>query len=265
MLNHLVHDFAVSPVSGIGWAFAGCESIVISFGATATSGLAHPGFLSTVRVHNGEAIFRTINNLLHPVVSDRDRDVVVGPTAQIIFGAQELNDIWMVTTHDAHVGATAEGTLLDGFGTGAECINKRKRAGCASAGAGDDVTIRAQARKTETGTAAGLLNQGDVLQSVEDLLNGVFNRQHETCREHAHGTASVHQRGRVRHEGAGGHQLIKALGPLIADGFAELGIFRTGNCGCDPPKKTFWSFVDFASDFIFGEVAIFEHSPGVFG
>ena len=56
------------------------------------------------------------DQLPHELLRDPYGEVEIGELAQVLLDVDEIHDIGMVDTHDAHVGTPAEGTLLDRIG-----------------------------------------------------------------------------------------------------------------------------------------------------
>jgi hypothetical protein len=54
------------------------------------------------------------------------------------------------------------------------------------------------------------VNERLVLERVEDGFEGIFHRKDKTGRELLQRTAGIHERGRIREKGAGGHQVVKS-------------------------------------------------------
>ena len=85
-------------------------------------------------------------------------------------------------------------------------------------GAVHHVVVRAQAREGEAGAAAGLVDEGGVLDGVEDGLHGVADGQDEAGGELAQLAAGVHEGGGVGQELEARHELVEGLLPLLDGG-----------------------------------------------
>ncbi len=90
-----------------------------------------------------------------------------------------------------------------------------------------------------------------------------MHRQDEAGRQKAQLAAGVHKGGRVGHELAGGHQVVKALFPRLPLRFvAAVSELDIGYGPCDPPKELAGRF-DTLAGLILLEVAGLKDSAGV--
>jgi hypothetical protein len=158
---------------------------------------------------------RIAQKLIHPCVGDLHRDVVVVELGEVLLGVQELQNVGVMNVHHPHVGAPAEGPLLDGVGRLAEGFPERDRSRRRPTRALDVVAGGTQLVESKPGPAAGLLDDGRVLDGIKDVIDAVPHRQDEACAEHAHLPAGIHQRRAVGHEPAADHQFVETLLPLV--------------------------------------------------
>ena len=149
---------------------------------------------------------------LHEGVGEAHGDVEVGEALGVHLTGDELLDIRVVHPQDAHVGAAAGAALLDGLGGHVEDVHEGNGPGGHALGGHDRVVGRADAGEGEAGAAAGLVDQGGLLDGVEDGLDVVLDGQHEAGGELAQLPAGVHQGRRIGHEAEAGHHLIELLG-----------------------------------------------------
>ena len=119
--------------------------------------------------------------------------------------------------HHPHVGPATKRPLLNRVGRLGKRAPKGDRAAGRAARAAYIVAGGAQFVEGKAGSAAGLLNQGRILDRVEDLVDAVAHRKYEAGAEHPHLSPGVHQRRAVGHELAADHQRIKPLLPLAAN------------------------------------------------
>ena len=145
--------------------------------------------------------------------------------------------------------------------------HERHRARRHAHGGADDVVLGTQPREAEAGAAARLVHQGHGPEGVVDaglaVGQGVVHRKDEAGGELAQGTTRVHERGRVGHEHALGHEVEERLGQGLdrTFGCAVLPVrFRYGTS--DTPEQGCGRF-DRLAGFVAQEVALLEHRDGV--
>ena len=115
---------------------------------------------------------------------------------------------------DAHVGAAAGAALLDRLGGGVEHFEERDGAGRHAHRGADAVAAGTQAGEGEAGAAAGLVDDGGLLDRFEDAGDAVRHRQDEAGGELLDFAAGVHQRRRVGQEVEPLHEGEKTVFPL---------------------------------------------------
>ena len=170
----------------------------------------------------------------------------------------------MVHPEDAHVGAAAGAALLDGFGGHVEDVHEGNGAGGHALGGHDRVVGRADAGEGEAGAAAGLVDQGGLLDGVEDGFDVVLDGQDEAGGELAQLAAGVHQGGGVGHEAQARHHLIKLFGDGVHVGLGVV-VPVDGGDGLRHAAEHLLGRLRGLALFVLLQVAFFQHDHGVGG
>ncbi len=215
------------------------------------------------RIVDHVCVLRVRAEGIHPHIRNLHGDVVVGELGEIFLGVEELQDVGVMNIHHAHVGTATESALLNRVRRLAEGAPKRDGPAGRTAGAADIVTGGAQFIKSKTGTAAGFLNEGGVLDRIENLVDAVAHREHEARAQHAHFPTRIHQGRTVRHETAAHHQLVESILPLAAYiGVIGVQALYIGNRPCDTTKEVARGFRDPAL-LVLLQVPCFQDALGV--
>jgi hypothetical protein len=151
---------------------------------------------------------------LHEVLGDGDGDVEVGQRAHVRLEGDELLDVGVSHREDAHIGAAAGAALLDRLSGGVEHFEERDGAGGDTHRGTHAVPARTQAGEGEAGAAAGLVDDGGLLDRFEDAGDAVRHRKDEAGGELLDFAAGVHQRWRVGQEVELLHEGEKTVFPL---------------------------------------------------
>ena len=173
----------------------------------------------------------------------------------------ELLDIGMVDPEDAHVGAAAGAALLDGLGRGVDDLEEGDGAGGDALGLADEAALGPEAAEVEARAPALLVDEGGVLDRLEDRVEGVLDRQDEAGAQ-AHAAAGAGEGRAVGQEVAAGHGPEEGLGVFLAVGLVLLG---GGDVGRDAAEEVFGGLVDELAFLVLQEVAGLEDLEGVFG
>ncbi len=197
----------------------------------------------------------------HEGVGDGDRDVEVRDRRPVELHLDEFLDVGVVDAEDAHVGAAARAALLDGLGGGVDDLEKGDRAGGDALGLADEAALGPQEAEVEARPAALLVDEGGVLDRVEDRVERVLDGQDETGGQ-AHAPAGPGQGGAVGQEVAGVHGLEEELGVLLAVG---LGLLGGGDVGRDAAEEVFGGLVEEIALLVLQEVAGLQDLQGVVG
>ena len=113
-------------------------------------------------------------------------------------------------------------------------------------GAEDEVVLGTHAREREAGAAAALVDEGGVLDGLEDRVHGVADGKHEARRELAELAPGVHERGAVGQELEVGHQPVERVLPLLDRGGGVVEAFGLGDGVGDAPEQRFGGLLDLA-------------------
>ncbi len=148
-------------------------------------GLTRPGIYERIRT----AFF----NGLHEIIGNRYRDIEIGELSCVAFAGDELQNVRVVHSKDAHIGATTGSPLLDSFGGGVEYAHKGNRSRCHPVSRGDNGIARPQAGERKTGAAAGLVDKRGVLIGLKNLLHGITDRQDKAGRQLSQGPPGIHE------------------------------------------------------------------------
>src|SRR5512143_1717974 len=154
--------------------------------------------------------------------------------------------------------------LLDRFGGRVEHGHEGDRAGGDSLRRADDVGVRAQAGEGEAGPPAALVDEGGVLDRLEDRFHRVLHREHETRRQLLKLAARVHQRGGVGEEVQPEHHGVERLRPPehhLGEG-AVVEAFRQGDVVRHPGRHLLGGFEGVPLHPLL-EVAALQHRSGV--
>ena len=201
--------------------------------------------LAIVRVD--KVVVLTLLHGLHELFGEPHGQIEVRELALNLLGVDEVEDIGMVDAENAHVCAAPLAALLNLLSRGVEYAHKRNRAGRHAASRADTAVAGTQTGESEAGAAAGLVNHGRILHGVKDALDGVIDRQHEAGRQLAYVSPRIHERGRVREEAAGDHELVELDGKFLGRirGFFVV-LFHLGDGRSHTPEEFFGALLVFA-------------------
>ena len=197
----------------------------------------------------------------HEGVGDGDGDVEVRDRGPVELHLDEFLDVGVVDAEDAHVGAAAGAALLDGFGGGVDDLEEGDRAGGDALGLADEAALGAQEAEVEARPATLLVDEGGVLDRVEDRVERILDRQDETGGE-AHAAAGAREGRAVGQEVAAVHGLEEELGASLAVG---LGLLGGGDVGRDAAEEVFGGLVEEVALLVLQEVAGLQDLQGVVG
>ncbi len=167
----------------------------------------------------------------------------------------------MVDPQDAHVGAAPGAALLDGLGRGVDDPEEGDRARGDALGLADEAALGPEAAEVEAGAAALLVDEGRVLDGVEDRVQRVLDGQDEAGAE-AHVAAGAGQGRAVGEEVAVHHDPEEGFGPALPVGRALLG---RGDESGDAPEEVGRGLVEELALVVFQEIAGFQDANGVGG
>ncbi len=129
-----------------------------------------------------------------------DRNIKVGQRVLVVLGVNETQNVRMRDAHHAHVGAPTHATLLHRVSGRVEDVHERHGTAGYAVGCADHRATRSQLFKSETGAAAGLMNDRCVSRRLHDPGDRVRHVQYKAGRQLAIGLAGIHQAGRVGNE-----------------------------------------------------------------
>ena len=118
----------------------------------------------------------------HELVRCRHRDVEVLQKSRLLLGLDELQDIGMIDPQDAHVRAPAAASLLDNISGRIEDAHEGYRAAGHSARGRTTSFFGPQPGEGEARASSALVDEGHVLQGVEDARQRVLHRKDEAGR-----------------------------------------------------------------------------------
>ena len=201
----------------------------------------------------------------HKIGIDRYRYVEVDQGLAVFLGPDEPQDVGVVNPQDAHVGAAAGTALLHHVGGGIEGADETDRTAGDASGGADNVTLGPEPAEGEARPAPALVDQRRLLDLGEDLVKGVFNRQHETGRELLQLPAGVHQSRRVGQQLQSPHHVVKTVfGGLAFSLRCAVVEVRLGQIDRHPAEQAVGVFQDVAVP-VLGEVPPPEDHLRVFG
>ena len=118
----------------------------------------------------------------HELVRCRHRDVEVLQKSRLLLGLDELQNIGMIDPKDAHVRAPAPASLLDHISGRIEDAHEGDRAAGHAAGSSHHIVLGPQPGEGEARASPALVDEGHVLQGVEDARQRVLHGQDEAGR-----------------------------------------------------------------------------------
>ena len=183
------------------------------------AGLFLSGFFTGERVT--DRVEAVLGDGPHELVGYGYGDIEISEALAVPLHGDELFDVRMVDPQDPDVGAPPRAALFDRFGRGVDDPEERYRARGDALGFADEAPLWSQEAEIEARSASFLVDEGCILDGVEDRLHGVLDRQDETGAE-AHVSAGPGQGGTIGQEVAVFHDLEELLRPFPA-GRAFLG------------------------------------------
>ena len=200
----------------------------------------------------------------HEGLGKTNGDVEVGNLLGVVLAGDKVHDIGVVHPENAHIGPPAGAALLHRLGGGVEDLHKGDGAAGNTPGGVYRGALGPQPGEGKTGAAAGLVDQGGVLDGVEDVLHGVLHRKHEAGRELSQRTAGVHEGGGVGEKVQAGHQVIKEFGRGRHIG---LGVEARIGCGdrVRHPVKKLVHRLNRLSVLVTDQIAPLQDGAGIFG
>ncbi len=169
----------------------------------------------------------------HELVGHGDGDVEVGQAPAVPLHGDELLDVRVVDPQDADIGAPPGPALLDGLGRGVDDPEERDRARGDALGLADEASPGPERAEIEAGPAAFLVDEGRVLDRVEDGVHRILDGQDEAGAE-AHAAPGPGQGRAVGEEVPVHHDLEESVGPAAPFGRA---LFGPGDEPGDAPEK----------------------------
>lgn len=142
-----------------------------------------------------EFVVRAPFHCVHKRFRQADGQIEVVELILFLLGVDELEDVGVIHTEDAHIGSSPLPALLNLLGGRIEDFQKRNRTGSHAARGSHPAVARTQARKGKAGAAAGLVDHRRELHGIKDFLDGISHRKHKAGCELAERRARIHERG----------------------------------------------------------------------
>ena len=141
------------------------------------AGTQAAAFLPSDRID--KSVILIFFNSLHEGFRDSHRKIEVVELPIFFFGTDEVQNIRMVHTQDAHIGATSGTSLLDLFGCRIEDAQERNRAGGNTTSGAYTGILGPQTGEGKASATTGLVDHRCILDGVKNFFNGVTNRQNK--------------------------------------------------------------------------------------
>ncbi len=148
---------------------------------------------------------------LHERIGDVDGEVKIGHLGRCLFECDEVEDVRVIDTEHAHIGAAPGSALFDDVRREVEDAHERNWFGGHAARRRDSVVVKAQVTKRESRIAARLVDESLMSQAPINRGQRVFDREDKTGEELLEPSSGVHQRGRIGKKVEPGHAIVPAL------------------------------------------------------
>ncbi len=129
----------------------------------------------------------------HKIVGDRHRKVEVLQHIKVGLDLDEIHDVGMIDSQNRHVGPAPGPALLDGLGGAIKHRHKRERPAGNTLGGVDYVVFGSNPGEGEAGPATALVDQGGLLDRLEDAGHRICDGQDETGRKLTQFAPRIHQ------------------------------------------------------------------------
>ncbi len=220
-------------------------------GLARARGLPRPGI--------DEVVGAALPDGLHEGVGGRNGDVEVRNAPAVELHLDEFLDVGMVDPEDAHVGPAPGPALLDRFGRGVDDLEEGDGAGGDALGLADEAPLGPEPAEVEARPSALLVDEGRVLDRLEDRVEGILDGQDEAGAE-AHVPAGSGQGRAVGQEIAGQHEPDEFVLVFLLGGLALLG---GGDVAGHPAEEVLRRLIQDLPFFVAQEVTGLENPQGV--
>ena len=183
-----------------------------------------------------QGISATACECLHERISDANGQIEIRHLGWRLFECDEVEDIRVINTEDAHIRATSGPALLDDVRREVEQAHEGNGPGGHAARRRDPVVVRAHVAKRESRASARLVDERLMFQAVIDGGQGVFDREDETGGELLEASPGVHQCGRIGKKIEPSHAVVPALGRVGQPAGAGVESFSLCDVGRDTPE-----------------------------